>query len=47
MQKGLCKVRLVGRWIKRKEVVDRARRNRSEKLKEHQYREEYARFLEG
>ena len=38
----LCKVRLVGR-----KVVDRARRIRSEKLREHQYREEYARSLEG
>ena len=26
--------------------MDRARRIRSEKLREHQYREEYARFLE-
>ena len=42
----LCKVRLVGTWIKRREVVDRARRIRSEKLREHQYREEYARSLE-
>ena len=31
----------------RREVVDRARRIRSKKLKEHQYREEYARSLEG
>ena len=28
----LCKVRLVGAWIKRQEVVDRARKIRSEKL---------------
>ena len=34
----LCKVRLVGTWIKRREVVIRARRIRSEKLREHQYR---------
>ena len=27
-------------------VVDRARRIRSEKLREHQYREKYARFLD-
>ena len=37
---------MVGIWIKRREVVDRARRIRSEKLREHQYREEYARSLE-
>ena len=37
----LCKVRLVGTWIKRREVVDRARRIRCEKLMEHQHREEY------
>ena len=43
----LCKVRLVGTWIKRKEVVDGARRITSKKLKEHQYREGYARSLEG
>ena len=35
----LCKVRLVGAWIKRKEVVVGARRIRSKKLREHQYRE--------
>ena len=43
----LCKVRLVGAWTKRREVVVRARRIRSEKLREHQYREGYARSLEG
>ena len=43
----LCKVRLVGTWIKRREVVTGARRNRSEKLREHQYMEEYAWFLDG
>ena len=31
----------------RREVVDGARRIRSEKLREHQYREGYARSLEG
>ena len=43
----LCKVRLVGAWIKRREVVVGARRTRSEKLREHQYRKRYARSLEG
>ena len=43
----LCKVRLVGAWIKKKEVVIGARRTRNEKLREHQYREGYARSLEG
>ena len=42
----LCKVRLMRTWIKRGEVVDRARMIRSEKLREHHYREEYARSLE-
>ena len=42
----LSKVRLVGAWIKRREVVVGDRRVRSEKLREHQYREGYARFLE-
>ena len=43
-----CKVRLmVGAWIKRREVVVGARRIRSEKLREHQYREEYIIYLEG
>ena len=36
----LCNLRLVRAWIKRREVVD-------EKLKEHQYREGYAKSLEG
>ena len=31
----LCKVRLVGPWIKRREIVDGARKIRSEKLREH------------
>ena len=39
----LCKVRLVGAWIKIKVL---ARRIRSEKLREHQYREDFARSLE-
>ena len=43
----LCKVRLVGAWIKRREVVVGARRIRSEELREHQYREGYGRSLEG
>ena len=38
----LCQVRLLGAWIKRREVVDGARRIRSEKRREHQYREGYA-----
>ena len=42
----MCKVRLVGAWIKRREEVVGARRIRSEKLREYQYRE-YARSLEG
>ena len=33
-----CKVRLVGGWIKRREVVVGARRIRNEKLRGHQYR---------
>ena len=43
----LYKVRLVGAWIKRREEVVGARSIRSEKLREHQYREGYARSLEG
>ena len=43
----MCKVRLEGTWIKRREVVVGAGRIRSEKLKEHQYREGYVRSLEG
>ena len=39
----LCKVRLVGAWIMRREVVVGARRIRSENLREHQYREGYVR----
>ena len=43
----LCKVRLVGAWIKRRVVVVGARRIRSEKLREYHFRERYARSLEG
>ena len=43
----LCKVRLVRAWIKRREVLVGARRIRSKKLREHQYRKGYARSLEG
>ena len=42
----LCKVRLVGAYIKSREVVAGARRIRSERLREHQYREGHARSLE-
>ena len=45
--RGMCKVRLVGIWIKRREVVVGARRIKSKKLREHQYREGYARSLES
>ena len=34
----LCKDRLGGACIKRREIVDGARRIRSEKLREHQYK---------
>ena len=37
-------IKLLGVWIKRREVEDGARRIRSEKLREHLYREGYARF---
>ena len=40
----LCKVRLVGPWIKRRKVLNGARRIRGKKVKEHQYREIYAMF---
>ena len=43
----LCKVRLLGASIKKREVVVGGRTIRSEKLREHQYREGYARSLEG
>ena len=42
----LCKVGLVGAWIKRREMVVGATRIRSEKLSEHQYRKGYGRSLE-
>ena len=44
---ALCKIRLVGAWIKRREVVAVARRIVSEKMREHKYRDRYARSLEG
>ena len=43
----LCKVRSVGAWLKRGDVVVGARRIRSEKLRVDRYREGYARSLEG
>ena len=43
----LCKVKLIGPWIKRREIVVGASRIRREKLKENKYREGYARSLEG
>ena len=42
----LCKVRLEETWIKRREIVDEARRSRSEKLR-YIYREGYAKSPEG
>ena len=42
----LCTVRLVGAWIKIREVMDGAKRIKSEKLKEHSYREGHAMSLE-
>ena len=42
----LCKVRMLGTWFKRREVVDGSRRIKRGKLREHQYREGYARSLE-
>ena len=41
------KFRLVGTWIKRREVTDGARRIISGKLREHQYREGDARCHEN
>ena len=43
----LCKVRLVVAWIKKRGMVVGARMIRSDKLKEHQYSEGYARSFEG
>ena len=37
----LYKVGLIGVWVKRREVMDGARRIISEKLREHQYKEGY------
>ena len=37
----------MGTWIKRREVVNGAGMIRIEKLREHQYGEEYTRSLEG
>ena len=37
----LCKVRVVGAWIKRREIVVGARKIGSEKLREHQDRRKY------
>ena len=42
-----CKVRLMGTCIKRIEVVNGAKRKKSEKPREHQYKEEYDAPLEG
>ena len=42
-----CKVRLVGVWIKRREVMVKPRGIKSEKLREDQYREGYDGSLEG
>ena len=43
----IYKVKLLGTWIKRREVVYGPRRIRTEKLREHQYKEGYARSFEG
>ena len=43
----LCKVRLVGAFIKRREVAVGSRRVRSEKPREDGYREGYTKSLEG
>ena len=37
----------MGEWIKKREVVNGARRIRNENLREHQYREGYAKCLEN
>ena len=42
----LCKVRFVGAWIKRREMLVGARRIRGEKLREHQYKKGYTRSLQ-
>ena len=43
----LCKVKLVGARMKRRELVVGARRIRCEKRRKHQYREGYTRSLGG
>ena len=42
----MYKVILVGAWTKRRAIVDRAKRTRSKKLKEHQLREGCSRSLD-
>ena len=44
---ALCIIRLIGTGIKRGELLVEARRIRSEKLREHQYKEGYVRSVEG
>ena len=47
MVRGMeCEIRLLRAWIKRRDVVIEDRRIRNEKLREHQYRQGYARSLE-
>ena len=41
-----CKVRLMGSWIKRREVVNGAKRIGSEKMSEQHYRKGYVRYPE-
>ena len=43
----LYQVRLVGMWIRRREVVNGTRRNRSEKYRKYQYMVGYVRCLES
>ena len=43
----LCKVMLLGTWIRRREVVNGVLRIRSEEFREQQYIEEYFRCLES
>ena len=42
-----CNVRLVGALIERRDVAISARTIRREKLRKHQYREGYAKSLDG
>ena len=44
---GLHKNRMVGVWIKRRELVNAPRSIRSEKLREHQFMDGYTSFLES